>query len=111
VIKTLSKIAPLLNLNPAYLTGVSSNPFKCNDLIKFHLPEGMGGIDYSIIFFAEHNKYLNIIFFTSLSPLYSKYRNNTVYGYPVIAIGIKDAEGNTFLLKRMPRKPLFANVN
>jgi transcriptional regulator with XRE-family HTH domain len=106
--KTLSKIAPLLNLNPAYLGDKSSNPFLSNNIINFSLLEGIDGVDYSIIYFiAEHNKYLNFIYFTSPSPLYSKYRSNTVYGYPTIAIGIKDADDNTFLLKRMPRKPLF----
>ncbi len=110
--KTLSKIATLLNLNTAFLIDKSSNPFlSSNNLIKFSLPESISGIDYSIIFFiAEYNKYLNLVFFTSPSPLFSKYRNNTVFKHPTIAMGIKDADGNIFLLKResqKPQKPLF----
>ena len=105
--KTLSKIAPLLNLNPAYLVGESSNPFKCNDLIKFRLPDGMGGIDYSIIYFiAEHNKYLNLIYFTSMSPRYAKFAANTLYEYPVCAVAIRDDSDNIFLIKRKADKPL-----
>jgi len=107
--KTVSKIATLLNLNTAFLDDKSSNPFlSSNNLIKFSLPESISGIDYSIIFFiAEYNKYLNLVFFTSPSPLFSKYRNNTVFKHPTIAIGLKDADDNIFLLKRESKKPLF----
>jgi len=107
--KTVSKIATLLNLNTAFLIDKSSNPFlSSNNLIKFSLPESINGIDYSIIFFiAEYNKYLNLVFFTSPSPLFSKYRNNTVFKHPTIAIGIKDADDNIFLLKCESKKPLF----
>lgn len=101
------KIAECLNLNPLYIAGESSNPFKSDDLIKFRLPEGIDGIDYSIIYFiAEHNKYLSFIFFTSLSPSYSKFLDDTVFAHPVISISIKDADGNIFLLNRKTHKPL-----
>jgi len=105
--KTLSKMALVLNLNPAFLVRESSNPFKSDDLIKFRLPEGMGGIDYSIIYFlAENNKYLNLIYFTTRLPRHNKIAANTLYEYPVYAIAIKDDSDNTFLIKRNADKPL-----
>lgn len=101
-------IATILNINPLFLTGESQNPFKSNDLIKFRLPESiLGSIDYSIIYYiAEHNKYLNLIYFISSSPVYSKFLDKTVFAYPVIAIAIKDADNNIFLINRKTRYPL-----
>jgi len=102
------KIATILNINPLFLTGESQNPFKSSDLIKFRLPESiLGSIDYSIIYFiAEHNKHLNIIYFISSSTIYSKFLDKTVFAYPVIAIAIKDADNNIFLIKRKTQYPL-----
>jgi len=102
------KIAPILNINPLFLTGESQNPFKSNDLIKFRLPESiLGSIDYSIIYFiAEHNKYLHIIYFITSSTIYSKFLDKTVFAYPVIAIAIKDTDNNIFLINRKTRYPL-----
>ncbi len=102
------KIAPILNINPLFLSGESQNPFKSNDLIKFRLPESiLGSIDYSIIYFiAEHNKYLNIIYFITSSTIYSKFLDKTVFAYPVIAIAIKDTDNNIFLINRKTRYPL-----
>jgi transcriptional regulator with XRE-family HTH domain len=107
-LNTRIKIATFLNINPLFISGESSNPFKSNDLIKFRLPESiLGTIDYSIIFFiAEHNKYLNFIYFISSSPIYSKFLDKTVFAYPVISIAIKDADNNIFLINRKTRFPL-----
>ena len=104
----LLNIATILNINPLFLTGESQNPFKSSDLIKMRLPESiLGSIDYSIIYFiAEHNKHLNIIYFISSAPIYSKFLDKTVFAYPVIAIAIKDADNNIFLIKRKTQYPL-----
>lgn len=107
-LETLKRIAATLKVNPLFISGESSNPFKSNDLIKFRLPESiLDGIDYSIIYYiAEHNKYLNLIYFISSSPVYSKFFSKTVFAYPVLAIGIKDADNNIFLIKRKTQYPL-----
>lgn len=99
---TLQKYAKILNINPLFISGESQRPFKSDELIKMRLPETLlGGIDYSIIYFlSEHNKILNLIFFITASPLYSKFLRDTVFGYPVFAIAIQDSDNNVFLLRR-----------
>ena len=99
---TRQKVATFLNINPLYISGEAANPFKSDHLIKMRLPETLlGGIDYSIIYFlAEYNKVLNVIFFITASPLYSKFLGDTVFGYPVYAIGVQDSDNNMFLIRR-----------
>lgn len=106
---TIERIAPLLNIDPLYVSGESGNPFKSDKLIKMLLPEGLGsGIDFSILYFlAEKNLVLNLGLLVAPMKYYQKIFSVGALENPVYAIALKDQMGNHFIFRRKANYPLF----
>lgn len=106
---TIERIAPLLNIDPLYVSGESGNPFKSDKLIKMLLPEGLAsGIDFSILYFlAEKNRVLNLALLVPPMKYYQKLLAMGAMENPVYAIALKDANGNCFIFRRKANYPLY----
>lgn len=101
---TLIRIAPLLNINPDYISIKEVNPFKSgsNDLIKLYLPENTMtlALDYSLIYFlaaTEANRSLDFLF---LSPDVRAASIANPFEAVIYAIAVRDSANNIFLFRR-----------
>jgi len=102
---TLQELAIMLNLNPAYITGASSNPFFSRELIKMHLPEEEFGIKIvftPIMLIAEASQRMEVI---TLLParkfrFMEKIEEGKLIEPPTYAIAVQDEDNNIFLFRR-----------
>jgi len=94
--ENLLKIAPLLNINPEYITGKSENPFSSSGLIKMFFHETLlTGIDYSPLErIVKINSLMDIIFLVATPMIKS------TIGRVTQAILMRDQDSNVFLLRR-----------
>ncbi|HNQ62752.1 MAG TPA: helix-turn-helix transcriptional regulator [Syntrophorhabdaceae bacterium] len=106
--QTLCKMASFININEAFLSGDSPNPFSSDKLIKMKLPDRLlGGVDYTIIYFlSEKNEELDVVFLVAPLMVYERLLSRTALENPVFAIAIKDKDDNYFLFKRKSSDPL-----
>lgn len=107
-IDTLLRIAPLINMNPLYISGEHPNPFLSDALIKIRLPEGfLSGIHFNILYFlAEKNTRLDIILLIAPLGLY-RLLTRSVFENPVFAIAVRDDFNNYFMLRRKSNNPIY----
>ncbi len=97
----LIKIAPLLHLNPRFLTGETSNPFLSEKLIKLLLDqksERYGELDSFLAFLFRMSKRLDFLYLRP-APL-SGWDLDIMGGAPVCAICIRDDSNNIFLIRK-----------
>ncbi len=107
---TINAVAPLLNINPEYLSGENNNPFKSNELIKMLLPESIrDGIDLDIIYIlAEANHVLQLDLLVAPMRIHQMVFGKTALENPVAALAIKDDKSNIIILRRKSNDPLFS---
>lgn len=99
--ENLFKIAPLLNINPKYITAESHNPFLSRSLIKMHFPERFGAVDFAALhLLSEANQSLEFVFLIPHFRLVSKLLAKTMIEIPCYAIAVRDGDGNIFLFRR-----------
>ena len=115
--KTLKKIAPLLNINPDFVSGKSLNPFKSSSLVKLFV--GLGGLYFFLNLFLEYNRKLD---FLSIAPRFSGMEKLTkqfgirllvsivgkkissAAGTFIYAVAVRDASNNYFLIRNFNNK-------
>jgi len=101
-LSTLHQIAPLLNINPDFVTGKSKNPFKSEKLIKMFFNEQMH--KYIIIepinVLTGCNQKLEFISLVANIDLITKVKNLSLFQKPIYAIAVRDGDNNIFLLRR-----------
>lgn len=99
---TLLQIAPLLNINPDFVTGKSKDLYKSEKLIKMFFSEGM--VSYGILepinTLLAFNDKLAFLSLISKFDLPFKGTNFRLSLNPIYAIAIKDEDNNVFLLRR-----------
>ncbi len=103
--ETLRNLAPLLQLNPDYITGESANPFLSDELIKMFLPEEYAATKVlftPIHIIVEANQFVEIV---SLLParkfeFLEKLEAGRAVETPPYAMAIKDQDNNIFLFRR-----------
>lgn len=99
--ENLLKIAPLLHINPRYLTAESHNPFLSRLLIKMHFPERFRAVDFAPLYLlSEANQSLEFVFLIPHFRLVSKILAKTMIETPCYAIAVRDEDGNIFLFRR-----------
>lgn len=105
---TLIRLAPMLNLNPEYISGNSPNPFASRDLIKMYLPENITvQIDFTPLFLlAEINDVLDVVILLPARRLkwMEKIDTGTLMEPPAYCIIARDQDNNTFLFRRRSPK-------
>jgi len=99
---TLLRIAPLLDINPEYVTDQTKNPFQSEGLIKMFFSEDM--VSYGILepinTLLAFNDNLTFLSLISKFDLPFKGTNFNFSLNPTYAIAIKDEDNNVFLLRR-----------
>lgn len=102
--KTLLKLARRLNINPAYLSDASVNPFKSSGLIKMFFPEHLlAGMSYSTLeYIVGVNLSVEVTFLvaTSRSRKIDRMISRTIIGQFTQAVLVRDRDNNLFLLRR-----------
>lgn len=109
--ETLKKIAPLLSINPEYVSDQTQNPIKSNNLVKMFFLESMfGKIDFDFIrFLYSKNGRLSILFL--YAPVAGLIKVLAFLGStPVYAIVVKDSDGNILLFRREEGTILLGSV-
>lgn len=109
--QTMHKIAGELQLNPQYIEGVESNPFKSENIIKLVLPEHFKlTVDFSLIeLIIEYNNNLDLIFMTP-QHIIAKIFRKTAFEHPIYAITIRDSDNNIILFRRKTKSVLNAAI-
>ncbi len=95
---TMRRIAPILNINPAYVDDPSVNRFFSKDLIRMELPLATAGgaILEVVCFLVERNSVLRLLLLVSDTRLARKSLRGT--GSRVVAVASQDGDGNVFLM-------------
>lgn len=99
--ETLRRIAPMLSINPAYVSDPTRNPLSSPGLIKMFFSESMlGKIDFDFIrFLYEANRSLDFLFL--YPPISNVVKIIAFLGaFPVYAIALRDGDGNVILFRR-----------
>ncbi|MGO9016650.1 MAG: helix-turn-helix domain-containing protein [Dissulfurispiraceae bacterium] len=104
--ETILRIAPLLSINPDFVTGKTSNPFLSDEIIKMFLPEKMDMTwpDFSMIYLLlDSNKRIDF-FYLLMPPVFGTKLARLGYGEGyVYAVAVRDGDGNYFLFRTRPR--------
>ena len=96
--ETMRRIAPILNINPAYIADPSANPFLSKDLITMELPRAAAtGVSLEAVYFlTEANSVLKVLLLVSTTPPARRLFSGS--GNHVVAVACRDGDGNIFLL-------------
>jgi len=101
---TLLKLASCLNINPAYLSDTSVNPFKSLEIIRMYFPEHiLAGMDYSTLEdIVELNSSLEVTFLiaTSRSVKIDSMISRTIIGEFTLGVLLQDQDKNIYLFRR-----------
>ncbi len=113
-IETLVKIAPLLNINPDFITGENINPFKSKKLIKLYGAGLMGKLYEPLNLLIEYNEKLDFVSLVPhfsglkkllsqtgtriLAPIYSGNASAALSLF-VYAVAVRDSDDNYFLIR------------
>ena len=100
---TLLRIAPLINVDPRYVSGESDQPFLPNTFITVKIPNGyLRTADLSLLsVLADNNKKLEVILLI-VPILFYKKALRSLYEAPVLAMAVKDNQGNIFFFGESP---------
>ena len=106
-IKTLSRIEEELQINPKYINDSGVNPYKSNDLIKFHFSEKLlDKLFMPTYILFEVNQKLEFISLVCDVDLITKIKQKIPFKSPVYAVAIRDQDDNIFLLRRKSRSDI-----
>lgn len=100
-VTTLRKIAPILHINPEFVTDQAKNPFNSKELIKMFFNERMSYYIVEplnlLVTFNDELKFISLESSFDLSP---KIGDLSLYPNPTYAVTIRDQNDNIFLLRR-----------